>query len=87
MTDDEQKSTTPDSTLSEDLFQLYKEFAMFNRFCAGFCDTLAAVTAENEVIDTRTIQGVDRCCRWMKLRMEEFTGRLQAIQQKARDVD
>ena len=69
--------------LSDDLSQLYKEFAAFTDFYACFCDTLAGVAVDNEVVDTRTIQGVNRCCRWMKHRMEEFRVRLEAIQNKS----
>ena len=78
----DQGTAIPASSLAEELAQLYKEFAAFNDFYACFCDTLAGVATDNEVIDTRTIQGVDRCCRWMKHRMEEFRVRLEVIYEK-----
>lgn len=58
MSDPEQKPTTQDSSLSEDLLQFYKDFASFNDFHACFCDALAGEATDNEVMDTGTIQGL-----------------------------
>lgn len=79
----EQNSITHDPILSEDLSQFYKEFAAFNDFYACFCDALAGVVVENQVMDAGTVEGVNRCSCWMKHRMEEFRTRLEAIQKKA----
>jgi len=79
MFEPEQKPTTQDSNLSEDLLQFYQEFAAFNDFHACFCDALAGVVVEGQVMDAGTIEGVNRCSRWMKHRMEEFTARLEVM--------
>lgn len=84
MSEPEQKSTTQDLSLSEDLLQFYQEFAAFNDFYASFCATLADVVVEDQVMDAGTVEGVNRCARWLKYRMEEFKGRLEAIVRKSR---
>jgi len=79
----EQKTTNPDSSLAEELFQLHKEFAAFNDFYACFCDALAEVVEEDKTLDAGSVEGVCRCAHWMKHRMEGFSARLKAIQQKS----
>jgi len=84
MFEPEQKPTTQDSRLSDDLLQFYKEFAAFNDFYTSFCDALAEVVVEGQVVDVGTIEGINRCSRWMKHRMETFKARLEAIERKSR---
>ena len=85
MFESEQKTTTtPNSNLSDDLLQFYNEFAEFNEYHAFFCDAFAGVVADDEVLDTTTLHGIYRCSRWMKLCMEEFKARREAIERKSR---
>ena len=84
MFESEQKTTTSNSSLSDDLLQFYNEFAEFNEYHAFFCDAFAGVVADDEVLDTTTLHGIYRCSRWMKLRMEEFKARLEAMERKSR---
>ena len=79
----DQKTTIDDSSLSEDLLQLYNEFVEFNEYLAFFCDAFVGVVSNDQLLDTSTIHGINRCSRWLKHRMEEFRVRLEALQKKA----
>lgn len=83
MFDPEQKTTTAEADLSVELMQFYNEFAEFNEYHAFFCDAFAGVVSVDELLDTSTTQGIHRCSRWMKHRMEEFKTRLEALLRKS----
>jgi len=62
---------------------LKHQFAAYNDFYACFCDALADVVVEDQVMDAGTIEGISRCAHWMKHRMQEFRTRLKVLQEKA----
>lgn len=79
----EQKTTTLDKSLAEDIQQLSREFAALNAFYTCFCDALAEVVVEGQVLDACTVEGVSRCSRWLKYRMAEIRAKLDAIQKNS----
>jgi len=79
----EQKSITSVSSLAEDLLQLSNEFTALNEFYTCFCDTLAEVLVEGQVMDAGTVEGISRCSRWLKFRMAEIRAKLDAMQKNA----
>lgn len=83
----DQKTTIDDSSLSDDLLQLYNEFVEFNDYNAFFCDACAGVVSNDDLLDTSTIHGIHRCSRWMKSHMEEFKARLKALERKSRTAN
>lgn len=84
MFDPEQKTTTPASSLSEDLVQFYNDFSEFNEYHAFYCEAFAGVVSVDELMDSSTVHGIYRCTRWIRLRMEEFKARLEVIERKSR---
>lgn len=87
MFESKQKRTNPDLSLSDDLLQFYQDFAEFNEYHAFFCDAFAGVVTDDEVLDARTVHGINRCSRWMKTRMAEFQARIKTLQDKSRQSE
>ena len=79
----EQKTTTPHSNLSDDLLQLYHDFAEFNDYHSFFCDAFAGVVSDDAILATSTVFGFNRCTSLLKFRMEDFKSRVKALQDKA----
>jgi hypothetical protein len=75
----EQKTTNPSTTLAAELCQLERKCATFNAFYACFCDALAKVLVEDQVLDKDTIDGIKRSSHWLKLRLAELQAELESI--------
>lgn len=70
--------------LANDLVVFRDDFAEFNDYCAFFCDAFASIiSADEEICDDATIEGIHRYSRWIKRRLRTLRGTLKGIQQKS----
>jgi len=69
-------------SINHDLLNLYDEISAFNDCCAFLCDAFASLAAEEEALDTSTIEGLKCLSHWMKQRMAEVKRQIKEIQEK-----
>jgi hypothetical protein len=79
----EMGAPTEQQTLSNDLLDLYDELTDFNDCCAFLWDAFSALAAEEDALDTSTIEGLRSLADWMKQRMNTVKTRLKGIQERA----
>jgi hypothetical protein len=78
----EAKPDQPQETIGAELTNLHNEFAEFNNRCTFLWDTFSALAAEENALDTSTIEGLRCLADWMKQRMAVVQGRLKEIQER-----
>lgn len=72
-----------DQELSEALLKLYDNMADYND-CSGFLyDAVAALVAQEEALDERTLEGIRHMTRWMKGKTEALKEELRALRERA----
>ena len=71
------------SSVARELLNLYDNVSEFNDCCAFLWDAFASLAAEEEALDTSTIEGLECLSHWMKQRMVEVKRQIKEIQEKA----
>lgn len=68
------------------VLSLYDEVTHFSDQCAFLCDSFAAISAQQEFIETETIGGINFYSHWLKTRLLEIKNDLRKIHEQLREV-
>jgi hypothetical protein len=79
---EERVDASIESSLAEDLLDLYDEVAGFNDCCAFICDAFCSLAAEEEALETSTIEGLKCMSYWIKQRIGKIKEDIKSTLEK-----
>jgi hypothetical protein len=68
------------------VLQLYDEFTQFSYQCAFLCDSFSTISAQPELIEPETIDGIQHYSRWLKTRTLEIKSELKKVHKQLKKI-